>query len=223
MRNIKDKNRQKIVFSKKRLIAVGIFTALAALFIYLSFAIKAEHKYVRQFCAFFGYVSIALDLYNIGRLFTKEIRQELYRRISKAFFNIAQKLKDVAEKVKKRLGIKTNTRSRSSDEVNIIINDDRVRRKKQRPVTKRRFSSLSEDSDRIRFMYVKFIEYKQKKKGNCHSYDTPNELEEKVAENETEHELFDIYNPVRYAEKAYVTPNDVKKQYDYLVKKVKLK
>ena len=72
-------------------------------------------------------------------------------------------------------------------------------------------------------MYIKFIEYKQKKKGNCHSYDTPRELEQKVAENDTEHELFELYTPVRYAEKAHVTPEDVKKQYDYLIKKVKMK
>ena len=159
----------------------------------------------------------------MGKLFTKEIRQELYRRLSKAIFNVAEKLKAAADKVRKKLGIKPKVRRRSADEVNIIINDDRTRRKKRKPVTKKRFSSLTEDAERIRFMYVKLIEYKQKKKGNCHSYDTPNELEKKVAENDTEHELFTLYTPVRYAEKAYVTPEDVKKQYEYLSKKVRLK
>ncbi|MBQ4562423.1 MAG: hypothetical protein IJA55_08870 [Clostridia bacterium] len=224
MRNKKiDPNRQKIVFSKKRLALVIIFASLAALLIYFSVALDPKYKYIRQFCAFFGYVSIALDLYHIGRLFTKEIRQELYRRLSKAIFNVAEKLKAAVDKIRQKLGIKPKIRHRSADEVNIIIRDDRVRQKKQKPVTKKRFNSLTEDAERIRFMYVKYIEYKQKKKGNCHSYDTPLELERKVAENDTEHELFELYTPVRYAEKAYVTPEDVKKQYEYLSKKVRLK
>lgn len=224
MRNKKpDPNRKKIVFSKKRIRLIILLTALALLFLYLSRALDVSYKYVRQFCAFFGYVSIALDLYHTGKLFTKEIRQEIYRRLGKAIFNVAEKLKAVADKVRKKLGIKPKVRHRSTDEVNIIIRDDRIRKKKQKPVTKKRFSSLTEDAERIRFMYVKLIEYKQKKKGNCHSYDTPHELEDKVADNETEHELFSLYTPVRYAEKAYVTPEDVKKQYDYLAKKVRLK
>ena len=221
---MKNKNdRQKIVFSKKRLRLIIFLIALAALLFYLSAALNPAYKYVRQFCAFFGYVSIALICYHTGKLFTKEIRQELYRRLSKALFNIAEKLKVLADKVRKKLGIKPKVRRRSTDEVNIIINDDRIRTKKQKPVTKKRFNSLTEDRDRIRFMYVKFIEYKQKQKGNCHSYDTPLELEKKVAENDTEHELFELYTPVRYAKEAYVTPEDVKKQYDYLSKKMKLK
>ena len=224
MRNKKpDPNRKKIVFSKKRLRLIILLTALTFLFLYLSRALDVRYKYIRQFCAFFGYVSIILDVYHMGKLFTKEIRQELYRRLSKAIFNVAEKLKAAADKVRKKLGIKPKVRRRSADEVNIIINDDRTRRKKRKPVTKKRFSSLTEDAERIRFMYVKLIEYKQKKKGNCHSYDTPNELEKKVAENDTEHELFTLYTPVRYAEKAYVTPEDVKKQYEYLSKKVRLK
>ena len=224
MRNKKpDPNRQKIAFSKKRLASVVFFAALAALLIYLSVALNPEYKYVRQFCAFFGYVSIALTLYNTGKLFTKEIRRELYRRLTKAIFNVTDKLKKIVDKVRKKLGIKPNIRHRSEDEINIIIRDDRVRKKKQKPITKKRFSSLTEDAERIRFMYVKLIEYKQKKKGNCHSYDTPNELKKKVAENDTERELFGLYTPVRYAEKAYVTPEEVKKQYEYLSKKVRLK
>lgn len=224
MRNRKnDPNRQKIVFSKKRIGLIILFTALALLFLYFSRALDVKYKYIRQFCAFFGYVSIALDLYHIGKLFTKEIRRELYRRLTKALFNVAEKIKVVVDKIKKKLGIKPNIRHRTADEVNIIIRDDRVRQKKQKPITKKRFNSLTEDVERIRFMYVKLIEYKQKKKGNCHSYDTPFELEKKVAENETEHELFGLYTPVRYAEEAYVTPEDVKKQYEYLSKKVRLK
>ncbi len=224
MRNKKpDPNRKKIVFSKKRFALVILFASLAALLIYFSVALDPIYKYVRQFCAFFGYVCIALTLYNIGKFFTKEIRQELYRRLCKAIFNAAEKLKKIVDKVRQKLGIKPNIRHRSEDEVNIIIRDDRVRRKKQKPITKKRFNSLTEDTERIRYMYVKLIEYKQKKKGNCHSYDTPSELEKKVAENDTEHELFELYTPVRYAEKAYVTAEDVKKQYDYLTKKVKLK
>ncbi len=224
MRNKKtDPNRKRIVFSKKRLRLIILFTALALLFLYLSRALDVKYKYIRQFCAFFGYVSIILDLYHMGKLFTKEIRQELYRRFSKAIFNVTEKLKAVVDKIRKKLGIKPKVRHRSQDEVNIIIRDDRVRQKKQKPITKKRFNSLTEDAERIRFMYVKLIEYKQKKKGNCHSYDTPLELEKKVAENETEHELFELYTPVRYAENSFVTPEDIKKQYDYLVKKVRLK
>ena len=98
MRNKKpDPNRKKIVFSKKRLRLIILLTALVFLFLYLSRALDVRYKYIRQFCAFFGYVSIILDVYHMGKLFTKEIRQELYRRLSKAIFNVAEKLKAAAD------------------------------------------------------------------------------------------------------------------------------
>ena len=218
-----DKDYKKIVFSKKRLRLIFLFTALSALLLYFSVALSPELKYIRQFSAFFGYVSLILALINLSKLFTREIRQELYRRISKALFGVMEKLKAAADKIKDKLGIKTAIRLHTGDEVRIIINDDRTRRKNKKPVTKKHFNALDDDKDRIRFMYVKFIEYKQKKMQNCHSYDTPKELEEKTAENETEHDLFDLYAPVRYAQVSDISPEEVKTQYDYLINIVKLK
>ncbi len=218
-----DKERQRLVFSKKRLRLILLLTALSALLLYFSVALSPEFKYVRQFSAFFGYVSLVLALINLSKLFTREIRQELYRRISKALFGITEKLKAIVDKVKDKLGIKSAYILHSSDEVRIIINDDRRRARKQRPITKKRFNQLDDDRDRIRYMYVKFIEWKQKKLRNCHSFDTPRELEKKTAENDTEHSLFDLYTPVRYAQVPVISPEDVKTQYDYLTKNIKIK
>ena len=216
-------DRQKIVFSKKRIRIVFLFFCLSVLLLYLSVALDPVYKYVRQSCAFAGYVCCALTLYHTGKLFTREIRQELYRRLSKAIFGIAEKLKEAADKLKRKLGIKTVKKRKHRDEIRIVINDDRDLRKKKKPLTKKRFSQLEDDVQRIRYMYIKLLGWKQKKGESIYTYQTPEELKEKTAKNETEKELFDIYTPVRYAEAPHVTPEEVKKQYDYLSKIVKLK
>lgn len=216
-------NRQKIVFSKKRIRIVFLFLCLALLFLYFSVALDPKYKYLRQGFAFSGYVCIALTLYNFGKLFTREIRLELYRRISKALFGVAEKLKAMVDKVKNKLGIKSVKRYRPRDEVRIIINDDRDLRKKKKALAKKRFSQLENDAQRIRYMYARYLIHKQKKGENVYTYQTPDELKQRIATGETEAELFDVYTPVRYAEVPSITPEVVKKQYDYLTKNIKLK
>lgn len=216
-------DRQKIVFSKKRLSLVLLCLCLSLLFLYFSVALDPKFKYVRQGFAFLGYASCILTLYNVGKLFTREIRQELYRRISKALFGVAEKIKAIVDKVKSKLGIKSAKLHRPRDEVRIIINDDRDLRKKKNTLTKKRFSQLEDDLQRIRYMYAKLLLWKQKKGENVYTYQTPEELKGKLANGETEEELFDIYTPVRYAETPQITPEEVKKQYDYLTKSIKLK
>ncbi len=216
-------DRQKIVFSKKRIRIVILFLCLSLLLLYFSVALDPKYKYVRQGLAFSGYVCIVLTLYNFGKLFTREIRLELYRRISKALFGVAEKLKAIVDKVKDKLGIKSAKFHRHRDEVRIIINDDRDLRKKKKTLTKKRFSQLEDDVQRIRYMYAKLLIWKQKKGENVYTYQTPEELKYKVAQGETETELFEIYTPVRYSEVPKITPEEVKKQYDYLTKSIKLK
>lgn len=218
-----DDGRQKIVFSKKRLRAVLLFLCLTFLCLYFSVALDPKFKYIRQGFAFLGYTSCILTLYHFGKLFTREIRQELYRRISKVLFGVAEKLKAIVDKVKDKLGIRSAKLQRHRDEVRIIINDDRELRKKKKAITKKRFSQMEDDLQRIRYMYAKYLIYKQKKGENVYTYQTPEELKHKVAKGETEEELFDIYVPVRYAETPTVTPEEVKKQYDYLSKSIRLK
>lgn len=220
-RRKKDENRVKIVFDKKRLRLAGLFAALSVLGFYLSVGLDEKLKYPRQICGFLGIVFLILTLINIAKLFTAEIRQELYRRVSSAIMNFLSKIKIVTDKIKDKLGIKTVSNLYSGDEVRIIISDERSRQKKERPLTKKRFSQLENDCQRIRYMYVKFLSWKDKKGELCHNYETPRELEEKTATNDTEHDLFDLYSPVRYAEAPQITPEQVKTQYDYLVKNIK--
>lgn len=211
----------KIVFDKKRLRLSAICFVLSLSGFYLSVGLDEKLKYPRQVCGFFGIVFLILTLVNISKLFTLEIRQELYKRLSSAIFNFLTKLKVVTDKIKDKLGIKTVIGLHSGDEVRIIIDDDRQKRKKAKPITKKRFSQLENDSQRIRYMYVKFLGWKDKKGELCHVYNTPKELEVKTAENETEHALFDLYTPVRYAQAPQITPEEVKTQYDYLSKNIK--
>lgn len=220
-RKKKNENRTKIVFSKKRLRLVLLFLALSVLGFYLSMGLDEKLKYPRQICGFFGIAFLVLTCYHIGKLFTLEIRQELYKRVSSAIFNFLSKIKDVTEKIKKKLGIKSLNGLYSRDEMRIIINDDRVRAKKEKPITKKRFSALENDAQRLRYIYVKFIGWKDKKLEKCHNYNTPRELETVTAANEKEHELFDLYCPVRYGEAPKITPEQLKSQYDYMVKNIK--
>ncbi len=215
MKNKKE-DRVKIRFSRKRILITLGYTLLSSILLYISTYIKnPELRYLRQFVVFFGFVALIFALISFGKLFTKEIRQEMYRRASSVMFNILSKLKVITDRIKSALGIQSVIKLRSDDEVRIIIQEDNRPKTKTKPLTKKRFSQLEDDCERIRFFYVKLLGIKQKQGKSVYSYQSPKEIKGKTADNETEKDLFDLYTPVRYAYQPRISPEDVKKQYDY--------
>ena len=213
-----DPNRVRIVFSRKRIVLTLIYLGVSLLLFYIWWLVPREHRYYRQFIMFFAFGTLILSVISFFKLFTREIRMELYRRISSVMMNVTGRMRRVAERVLNALGIKSVTKLRPEDEVRIIISrDDRPARRKSKPIDKKKFSQLDDDRERIRFMYIRFLQWKQKKeKTPVYSYQTPKEIEVTAASNETEHALFDLYTPVRYSPDPKVTPEAVKEQYDYL-------
>lgn len=224
MKQNKEKNRKRIRFDRKRLIISGIYAFISLCFFTAHAWIPAEYKYTRQFMAFFGYAFIVIFLVSLKKLFTPEIRAELYRRLGQGVLGFVSKINIIRKKIRQKLGIKERELLYSDDEKRIIVdNNARKKRRSEKPLTERKFSSLTDNSERLRFIYAKFIISQRKEGKSCNPCHTPEELREKTVTAEKEHKLFDLYTPTRYARDISPTQEEINEQYEYFSRRIKLK
>ncbi|MBR5516288.1 MAG: hypothetical protein IKU52_08815 [Clostridia bacterium] len=211
-------------FDRNRLIISSVYLFISLSLLTAFGWVPKEYKYTRQFLVVFGFVFLVVFIYSLRKILTKESKLELYRRIGNAFMNFITKITVINQKIRKALGLKERNRLYSDDEKRIIIKDEHKRnRKKKDMITQKKFSSLDDNRERVRFIYAAYIKA-QRKKGDSASHDqTPLEIKKHAAKTETEGRLFDLYTPVRYSENFSPTPDEIKEQYDYFSHKIKLK
>lgn len=225
MKKQKNEEKEKVIYINRKRLVISSLYAFASLSFFTAYSwIPVSFKYTRQFMVFFGFLFLIIFLLSLKKLITHEMKMELYRRIGNAIFGFMTKLKKITKKVKKVLGIKERERLYSDDEKRIIIkNDTGGKRKRQKPLTEKRFSSLTDHRERVRFIYAKFVIGKRKEGISCNSFDSPEEIREKTANGRIENQLFDLYTPVRYSKEYTPTDEEIKEQYDYFSKRIKLK
>lgn len=212
------------VFNRNRLIISAVyFTLSIALFTAYGWTPK-EFKYTRQFLWVFGFLFFGIFIYSLTKILTKESKMEIYRRVGNVFMNFAAKLTVIKKKILKALGLKDSTLLYSDDEKRIIIKEDAKRNlRKKDMLTQKRFSSLDNNRERLRYMYASYIKAERKKGDPATPDQTPLEIKPITAKTETESKLFDLYTPVRYSENYVPTPEELKEQYDYFSHKIKLR
>lgn len=172
-------------------------------------------RYIRQFTVFFGLILFILTLISFFKLFDSKIRLEIYRRIGNAIFAAAGKIKKFTSKLLSALGITEIKKLNAEDEKRIIIYDNKRKERKKRRL-KRKFPYDENDAQKIRYMYTVLIEKKLKNGINVHHSETPNKLSQTLAQNETEKELFSLYQPARYKGMVTLTKEQLKEQYEYM-------
>jgi len=223
MKQNKEKLFKNIKFERKRLIISGIYILLSLCFFTAYAWISEDYKYTRQFMAFFGYAFIVIFLISLKKLFTPEIRAELYRIVGQGILGFVAKINIIKKKIKKTLGIKDREVLYSDDEKRIILRENIKKRKNTKSISQRRFSSLTDNRERLRFIYARYIISVRKNGKSCNHCNTPEELKKTIATSEKESELFELYTPVRYSRDIAPTPEQIKEQYDYFSGRIKLR
>ena len=97
--------RKKIKFKRSRVIVTWVLFVLSVAAYSTGPFIPADHRYLRQLSVLVGTLLLIAALISFLKLFTYEIRMELYRRVSRALFAAGEKWRAVRARVRKLLGL----------------------------------------------------------------------------------------------------------------------
>ncbi|MBQ7161350.1 MAG: hypothetical protein IJR90_06555 [Clostridia bacterium] len=208
---MEDPNKIKIKFKRSRVILTAVYAVICAAVYSAAPFVPEEHPYLRQLTVFVGTVLLIITLVSFFKLFTYEIRRELYRRITVALFNAGKVWRTIKKSVRRFLGLPDRVDLKGEDERTIVFDGERRRRRdvKRKKV---KYSDLDSNRTRIRFLFAKYIIEHTAKEDPPEISDTPSELGRKLPEGEESSELIGIYLPARYAPDRFeVTTSDVER------------
>lgn len=195
-----DPNRVKLHFNKKRLYIAIVFFILGVLFVSSLSYIPESAKYPRQLLGFAAIVSFILGFIFLARLFDKDIRRELYRRVGIVFSSVSLKIQKIVDKIYEKLGIDRTTRKQRRDERSIVFEEENGTRTRRRKVKPKKYSEMTTNKERLRFLWAKFILDRKTKNNTPAIYDTPIEMMKRFCDFSCEGEraLYSGYLSARY-------------------------
>ena len=172
-------------------------------------------RYVQQFTVIFT----ALLLFNAVLSFKKLIPKTLRRAVlDKFLFAMRKAASNIAGFSKKLLGIfgvKFDRYKKRKDEKSFIFGDDDDeggRRRRHSVKSMSKWRDMTENSEKIRFLYIKYVVKLIKGGYKFNTVLTPNEVKDdlKLDEEAEDGMLFDLYNGARYSGGSiYITDEQV--------------
>ncbi len=203
---MKDSERKKIKFKRSRVIVTCILFAVSIGFYSLGPFIPEDHRYLTQLTVLLGTLSLIGAFFSFLKLFTYEIRVELYRRISRALVAAGEKWRQVKAKVRRMLGLPERAELAGADERRIVMSGA-ADRKKKKPLPKAKYSDMKENRLRVRFLGAKYVIDRASADDPPSVSATPREIGDKLADDEIKADLFALYRTARYAPEGAVTPD----------------
>lgn len=217
------REKQPIKFERKRLTVTIIYLILSFAIYQAAIFVPNERRYVYQGFIAVGTIFLVLFFRSAWKLFTREIRLELYKRLSETMFNMGERWRSVKNKIRQKLGLKKKTIIRGSDERRIIFDND-IRRGRRKRSERRKYTDMTTNRERIRFLWAKYIISFTKQGMQPSISQTPNEIKnsfevrEEMGEN-----LFGLYYTARYApDKVTIDDRTVNDQAEFVGTKGRL-
>lgn len=218
MKRTMKKNR--LNFNKKRIFLTAVYIALAFIFLQVTFYIPDKHRYYRQFTTVLSIAFFIITVISFSKLFTREIRFELYQRISQMFLNVSDKFRKLTDKIKKKLGIKERVLLRGKDEKSFIFNYDDGKSKNLffNKKNNLHWRDMKTNAEKIRYLYIKYILFKIKKGYAFKFNTTPNEISRELRLDDEAGELFAVYYDARYSGGRINIPNEIVDRQEKFIK-----
>ena len=214
-----DENRVKIHFNKRNLFICVMFSVFSIAFIWITSVIPEVMRYPRQITGFLAIVFFSLSVIFFFKLFTSEIRRELYRRTTSIFSYVSLKLRTSLEKALKIFGITDISAHIRKDERDIIFENSTRRKKRHgKSYSPKKYTDLENNRERIRYIWSVYILQRKTKDNIPRIYDTPSEMMKRFSQmNEDENFLYDSYLSARYTpEKTEIGSDTVNKHYKFV-------
>ena len=216
--------RLKERVDKKRFFLFLVFTVLALVcyqgYLYLGLYLP-EQTYLRQFTglavAVFGVLAVVnfYKMFRGGLLHT--VAETVGKALGKAFSKLSALVNKATSRIRKALGLPEKSRkARGNDERSFIFSSGKNTKKNTagKDITKLKWKDLTSDSERIRYIFVRFVR-KCGKKGYKYSvFSTPLENGSKWKLKEQDGgEIFSVYTDAQYGDGSYEADQEKMKQY----------
>lgn len=167
-------------------------------------AAKSEAmRYVQQLTYILSAILLVVTLNSLRKLIPKSLRRAALDKILYALRKVASGIAKVSKKVLSFFGVKFDRYKKVRDERSFVFDPEEmgIFRKRRSIKSSTRWKDLTENAEKVRFIYVKYVMKLIKSGYKFFPFLTPNELRKdlKVEQETSEFELFDMYNGARYS------------------------
>ena len=171
-------------------------------------------RYLQQLTYIITVVLFVLTLNSLKKLIPKSLRRAVLDKFLFAVRKVASSIANVSKKLLSIFGVDLSRYKKRKDERSFIFDrdEDGIFRRKHSVKNTAKWKDLTENSDKIRFIYIKYIIKTIKEGYKFRSVLTPNEVCEdlKLEEERPERSIFEYYNGARYSGGSiYITDEQV--------------
>lgn len=211
MKHVIDKNR--IAESSSKLSVTFILLEISVWLTPLTKQYETV-RYIQQFTVIFTVIFGVIALRSLRKLIPKTLRRAILDKFLFAVRKAASSFAGFSRRILGFLGVKFDRYKKRKDEKTFIFGDDDElgRRKRHSIKSTSKWRDMTENSEKIRFLYIKYIVKLIKGGYKFQKALTPNEVRGDLAlepENE-DNMLFDLYNGARYSGgSTYITDEQV--------------
>lgn len=156
-------------------------------------------RYIQQLTYIITAVFTLLALLSLRKLIPKSLKRAVFEKLFKTVKRVTKTFTRISAKVLKAFGIKPKSK-KQRDEKSFIFGDKTERRQK-RVKSNAKWRELEDNSERIRFVYVKYIAKAIKDGYRYFVFNTPREVRDnlKLEDYTFDYRLFELYNGARYS------------------------
>lgn len=169
-------------------------------------------RYLQQLTYIITVVLGVITVNSIRKLIPKTLRRAVIDKFLYAMRKVASGISKVSRRILKAFGINLERYKKRKDEKSFIfdLDDINIFKKFQQIKGSLKWRDLTENSDKIRFIYIKYMMKLIKSGYRLQAFFTPNEVRSdlKLEEETSESELFDLYNGARYSGGSYSISDD---------------
>ena len=160
-------------------------------------------RYIQQATYIATVILAVIALMALRKLIPKSLRRAIFDKFLYALRKVASGIAKISKKFFSFFGIRFDRYKKRKDERTFIFGeeDEESRRKRHSIKSTSKWRDMQENSERIRFLYIKYIVKLIKGGYKYDNAQTPNEVREdlEITEEHAENELFDLYNGARYS------------------------
>ena len=167
-------------------------------------AAKSEAvRYVQQLTYILSAILLVVTLNSLRKLIPKSLRRAVLDKLLYALRKVASGVAKVSKKVLSFFGVRFDRCKKVKDERSFVFDPEEmgIFRKRRSVKSSTKWKDLTENAEKVRFIYIKYVMKLIKGGYKFFPFLTPNELRDdlKVEEETAESELFDMYNGARYS------------------------
>ncbi len=194
-------------FDKAKIAYTSAFASLSFTMLEISMWLSAPAKtstlfrYIQQLTYIFTVIFAFITIISLRKLIPKSLKRTLFEKLFRAVKKVTKSITRISTKVLRAFGIKPKPKKRHRDEKSFIFGDRDARIRQKKVKSNLKWRELEDNSERIRFVYVKYIAKAVKEGYKYFPFNTPFEIRNdmKLEYYTFDYKLFELYNGARYS------------------------